>query len=266
MRINGRTKLEERADTQRIEREREFHNSVAKNEFGDRKLISRLSWSYYNKGERSPIWGPVWSQIELDGKHVLDYGSGDGEFSFELARRGALVEGIDISESLVELATRKIPDGIPRPRFSVRDAHATGFPDASFDYVFGNGILHHLELEKAYREVARVLKPGGQSFFMEPMEHHPLAVLLRKATPTVRTVDEKPLSLEQIEMAGRFFDKFRHTEHYVLAVLAAPVHLASKSAAFWVIKWLDTVDRAMIRILPALRRYAWQSMLEMGKL
>jgi SAM-dependent methyltransferase len=266
VRTNSGKKLEEGLETQRIERERVFHNSLATSEFHDRKLINRLSWSYYSKGDRSPIWGPVWSRIELSGKHVLDYGSGDGGFSFELARRGAQVEGIDISESLVELATRTIPYGIPRPKFSVHDAHATGFPDASFDYVFGNGILHHLELEKAYREVARVLKAGGQAFFMEPMENHPLAVLLRKATPTLRSVDETPLSLEQIEMAGRFFVKFRHTEHYVLAVLAAPIHLASRSAAFWMIKGLDSLDRAMIRILPALRRYAWQSLLEMGKL
>ena len=252
-------------DTQRIEREKEFHNSLAESDFEGRQLINRLSWSFYNKSERSPIWGPVWSQVNLSGKRVLDYGSGDGSFSFALARRGAVVEGIDISESLVELATRTIPDGIPRPKFSARDAHATGFAGASFDYVFGNGILHHLELEKAYQEIARVLKPGGRAFFMEPMEHHPLAVLLRKATPAARSVDEKPLSLEQIEMAGRFFDKFRHTEHYVLAVVVAPVHLASRTAAFWLIKGLDNVDRGMMRAFPGLRRYAWQSMLELGK-
>lgn len=252
-------------DAQRIEREREFHNCLAESEFESRKLINRLSWSFYSKGERSPIWGPVWSQIDVRGKSVLDYGSGDGGFSFDLARRGALVEGIDISELLVKVATRTVPEGIPRPKFSVRDAHATGFRDESFDYVFGNGILHHLELEGAYREIARLLKPGGRAFFMEPMEQHPLLVLLRKATPSLRSVDEKPLNLEEIKMAQRFFPNVRHTEHYVFAVVAAPIHLASRTAAFWVIKGLDQVDRGMIRIFPGLRRYAWQCLLELEK-
>ena len=252
-------------DKQRIEREREFHNALAQNEFDGRRLINRLSWSFYSKEDKSPIWGPVWSQIDLRSKKVLDYGCGNGSFSFELARRGALVEGFDISEGLVELASRSIPTGIPRPNFSVRDAHDTGFPGASFDYVFGNGILHHLELEKAYQEVARVLKPEGIAFFMEPMEHHPLAALLRKATPAARSVDEKPLNLEQIELAKHYFPRFRHTGHYVSAVIAAPLHLASRTAAFWVIKGMDSVDCTIMRLIPSLRRFAWQCMIELGK-
>ena len=252
-------------DTQRIEREREFHNSLTDHKFDERRLINRLSRSFYSKGERSPIWGPVWSQVNLSGKQVLDYGCGDGGFSFLLASRGAWVEGIDISDSLVKLATQSVPEGIPKPRFSVRDAHATGFADGTFDYVFGNGILHHLELEKAYREAARVLKPGGRAFFMEPMEQHPLLVLLRKTTPAARSVDERPLTLKEIEMAGGFFQDVEHTEHFLLAVMAAPVHMASDKVAFSIVRGLDWLDRKIFRIFPGLRRYAWLSMLELGK-
>jgi len=252
-------------DAQRIEREREFHNWLAESKFDSRKLMYRLSSSFYSKREGSALWGPVWLKIDVRGKKVLDYGSGDGGFSFDLARRGAFVEGIDISEGLVDLATRKSPEGIPQPKFFVRDAHATGFDSNTFDYVFGNGILHHLELEAAYREIARVLKPGGRAFFMEPMERHPLLVLFRKATPSVRSVDEKPLNLEEIEMARRFFHDLRHTEHFLFAVLAAPVHLLSDEAAFWLIRGLDSVDRGIIRLFPSLGRYAWLSMLELEK-
>lgn len=252
-------------DIQRIEREREFHNWLAKTEFGCRKVINQLSQSFYSKKEQSAIWGPVWSQIDVKARRVLDYGSGNGAFSFELARRGAVVEGIDISEGLVDLATRTIPPGIARPTFSVRDAHATGFQENTFDYVFGNGILHHLELEKAYCEIARVLKPGGKAFFMEPMAQHPLLVLLRKATPSLRSVDEKPLSVEEMKIARRFFEEVRYTEHFLSAVLAAPVHLVSNKAAFGLIGMLDSVDRGLIGLFPGLGRYAWLSMLELGK-
>jgi SAM-dependent methyltransferase len=228
-------------------------------------MIVRLSESFYSKRDDSPLWGPVWSRVHLSGKRVLDYGCGGGGFSNLLASKGARVEGIDISESLVNLAARSIPDGIPPPSFSVRDAHETGFADASFDYVFGNGILHHLELERAYREVARVLRPGGRAFFMEPMEQHPFLVLLRKATPAARSVDEKPLHLEEIELAQRYFGEVRHSEHFLLAVAAAPIHWASNRAAFAAVKALDRVDRLLIRMIPGLARYAWLSMLELGK-
>ena len=251
-------------DTQRIEREREFHDSLAQHEFEDRRLINRLSSSFYSKAEHSPIWGPVWASVDLRDKRVLDYGCGDGGFSFTLVKRGARVEGIDISPALVELASTKIPNGA-MVNFSVRDAHDTGFPDAAFDYVFGNGILHHLELKRAYREVARVLKPGGKAFFMEPMAHHPLAVLMRKATPAARSVDEMPLTAKQVQLAKQYFSECRYTGHYVFAVLAAPVHLASEEAAFWLVRTVDRMDRSLIGAFPKLGRYAWQTMLELGK-
>jgi hypothetical protein len=100
---------------------------------------------------------------------------------------------------------------------------------------------------------------------MEPMEQHPLLVLLRKATPTMRSVDEKPLKLEEIKMAERFFPNMRHTEHFLFAVVAAPVHLVSYKAAFWLIRGLDWLDRGMIGLFPGLGRYAWLSMLELEK-
>ena len=249
----------------RIEREREFHNALCDANFGGRRMIDRLSESFYSKSDDSALWGPVWAKINLSGKRALDYGCGNGGFSYLLASRGAFVEGIDLSESLVEVAKQRIPHGVPQPKFSVRDAHATGLADGVFDYVFGNGILHHLELEKAYREISRVLKPGGRAFFMEPMYQHPMLVLLRKVTPSARSVDEKPMTLEEIQAAERFFINVKHTEHFLFAVVAAPIHLASDKIAFWIIKELDLMDRGIFKLLPGLKRYGWLSMLEMEK-
>ncbi|MFI5072675.1 MAG: class I SAM-dependent methyltransferase [Terriglobales bacterium] len=228
-------------------------------------MIDRLSGSFYSKSDDSALWGPVWAKINLSGKRALDYGCGNGGFSYLIASRGAFVEGIDLSESLVQVARQRIPHWIPQPKFSVRDAHATGLADGSFDYVFGNGILHHLELEKAYREISRVLKPGGRAFFMEPMDQHPMLALLRKVTPAARSVDEKPMTLEEIQTAERFFINVKHTEHFLFAVAAAPIHLVSDTIAFWTIKGLDLVDRGMFKLLPGLNRFAWLSMLEMEK-
>jgi 2-polyprenyl-3-methyl-5-hydroxy-6-metoxy-1,4-benzoquinol methylase len=252
-------------DAQRIDRERRFHNNLAETEFAARRLVNRLSWSFYGKSETSVLWGPIWSKINVSGKRVLDYGCGDGQFSVRLACMGAFVEGIDISDSVVELAARSVPEGIPEPKFSVRDAHVTGFPNDSFDYVFGNGVLHHLVLRDAYREIARVLKPGGKAFFMEPLNHHPLLVLFRKATPSLRSKDEKPMNLDEIKMAHQFFQNVHWTEHFLVAVLGAPVHLVSNKTALWLVGALDRFDRGLIHVFPRLGRYAWLTMLELEK-
>jgi len=51
----------------------------------------------------------------------------------------------------------------------------------------------------------------------------------------------------------------------LFAVVAAPVHLASNKAAFWLIKGIDRLDRGVMRVFPSLGRYAWLSMVELGK-
>jgi len=100
---------------------------------------------------------------------------------------------------------------------------------------------------------------------MEAMANHPLAILIRKVTPAARSADEKPLTIDHIEVARRFFAQVRHTEHYLFAVVAAPVHLVSEKAAFWSVRRLDWFDQRVFRLVPATKRLAWQSLLELGK-
>jgi ubiquinone/menaquinone biosynthesis C-methylase UbiE len=181
--------------------------------------------------------------LELADRRVLDFCCGDGEFSFMLAARDADVHGIDISPELIRLAETSVPANIRRPTFSVRDGHATGFPDNSFDYVFGNCVLHHLQLDLAYAEIYRVLKPGGRAFFMEPLKGNPLMRMLRAATPSAHTKDERPMCFADIDRAKTHFSRVTHTEHFCIALLAAPLHLLSGSAANRVIHGLDRIDR-----------------------
>ena len=49
---------------------------------------------------------------DLSGKRILDAGCGAGQFSIELAMRGAHVFGIDISANLIEIAKKRVPDNL----------------------------------------------------------------------------------------------------------------------------------------------------------
>ena len=249
-------------------RERQFFDETVAAGSPTRILLGRFSEAFYEKGSRGCLWSPFWETANLNGAVVLDYGCGDGQFSIILAGRGARVFGIDISPKLIEQA-RATAAMIGRngnsPEFVVGDAHHTPFEDAMFDYVLGNGALHHLDLEKALAEIARLLKPGGKALFLEPMYYHPLLWVLRRLTPKTRTADERPLSLADIERARKWFRACRHREHFLFAVCAAPARLFGKPFALAVIGALDRVDEQLMRLLPGLRRYAWLTLIEMEK-
>ena len=143
--------LQADATAERVDRERRFHDALAEDHFEDRALIGRMGGLFYDK-ER--LWGPVWREVgDLTGAHVLEYACGEGSFAVGVAERGATVHGIEIAPSLVAMARARADESPARDRleFSVMDAHATGFPDATFDYVLGNGSLHHLDLHRRSR-------------------------------------------------------------------------------------------------------------------
>jgi SAM-dependent methyltransferase len=250
----------------RLARERDYYDHVNSERSKAGTFLDRFSRAFYDKGPLGRLWAPVWKRVDFAGALVLDYGCGAGDFTHLLAQRGAKVVGVDISARLIARA-RSL--GSQRngsfPCFLVSDAHRAPFPDNSFDYVLGNGALHHLNLEQAYAEVARVLKPGGTAFFQEPMYHHPLLWSLRRLTPHAHTADEKPLSLADLREARRWFRKVSHREHFLLAVCAAPAHLLGKRAALATIGVVDRIDQFLMSIAPPLRRLAWLTVLEMEK-
>lgn len=250
----------------RIVRERAFYDDLVIEGSKTRNVLDRFSAAFYDKGDRGRLWGPVWRTIDVRGKKVLDYGCGDGHFTHLLAGLGAQAYGIDISPQLIAKARASAPpqpSGFPN--FLVGDAHKTPFADKFFDMVMGNGALHHFTLDRAYPEIARILKPGGRAIFQEPMFHHPLVWLLRRGTPSLRTDDERPLSLGDLERAATFFRSCRHREHFLFAVLAAPAHVLGTGTALALVNAVDLFDQALMWALPPLRRFAWLSVAEWEK-
>ena len=99
------------------------------------------------------------------GKRVLEIGCGSGAASCLFAEGGAKVTSIDLTPAAVEM-TRQNSAGLDVEVFEM-DAGAQQFPDATFDYVFSWGVLHHSSnADKAFAEVRRVLKPGGSGLLM----------------------------------------------------------------------------------------------------
>lgn len=162
------------------------------------------------------------------GQRVLDLGCGRGERSVDLLGRGARVDGIDISSVYVaqaEAAAREAGHDPSQFDFVAGDAHHLPYDDQTFDLVVGDGILHHLDLDRALAECHRVLRPGGRALFREPLLDNPLLKVFRKLTPAARTEDELPLSgadLAQIRDSGLW-----RVESAYCGLLSAPVAVAT---------------------------------------
>lgn len=159
---------------------------------------------------------------------------------------------INISESELDDGRRKAAAKGFGVHFHRMDAHYLEFDDNSFDAVFGFGILHHLDYEKALDEIWRVLRPGGVMIFNEPLDVNPVGVLVRMATPAARTPDEQPLKLSHLNL---FRDRF-DTKFYPQQFLSVPAGVLSratmKSAGNPIMKTAFKVDKALSRA-PGLR-------------
>ena len=118
------------------------------------KLFSTSSVSW-------PDW--VFAHYDFgDDADVLEVGCGDGSIWVE--KRDAVPGGwrltlTDMSPGMIEAARAAIGD---RAEYSVADVQELPFDDASFDAAIANHVLFHVpDRDRALRELARVLRPGG---------------------------------------------------------------------------------------------------------
>jgi ubiquinone/menaquinone biosynthesis C-methylase UbiE len=79
----------------------------------------------------------------LQGRSILDVGTGTGRAAIALARRGAIVTGLDASAEMLAVAERRAAESAVQVAFVRGDAHAIEFPSASFDAVICLRVLMH---------------------------------------------------------------------------------------------------------------------------
>jgi 2-polyprenyl-3-methyl-5-hydroxy-6-metoxy-1,4-benzoquinol methylase len=103
-------------------------------------------------------------ELGLQGKRVLDFGSGQGDLLAHLFRRGVAAHGLEFSPgsaaaSRVRFASEDLFRGV-----EVAGELPSAYPDGSFDVVFLVEVVEHLldeQLEPTLRELTRLLAPGG---------------------------------------------------------------------------------------------------------
>jgi len=218
------------------------------------------------------------------GLKLLDLGCGLGDGAVYFALRGALVDAVDISPGMVAVCSKlAMREGVAdRVRTWVAVGEKLPFDDCSFDVVYGNGVLHHLDLDVSGPEIARVLKPGGHAYFIEPLAYNPFIWIYRHLAAGVRTKAEAALTYRQIRAFGQQFHSQELEEMQLLTLLIffwfflverenpSKVRYWKKlvqeggryGAAF---RRLARVERVVMRICPWLKPLCWNVVIKVDR-
>lgn len=202
-----------------------------------RELLDREAahWSGASRGPREPqLWedpglfevffGAEWrgflATILAGGREVLELGCGDGLLACELAVRGAVVTGVDLSPDRIGRA-RERAAGITglRPEFLVGDLNTMVLPRTPVDVVAAHDALHRIaELGPLLDRVHSALRPDGR---LVVMEYTGMGRARRMAAAALAALLPTHLSYAQKWALRRRLPAFLATEAEKRAALAA---------------------------------------------
>lgn len=242
------------ATAPRLTAERQFHDAQAADRSATfRRTPARLQFADADFLDHETWVRPAFDALgDLRGKRALDYGCGHGMAAVVMARAGAEVSAFDLSPGYVAEAERRAGANGVSVEFTAADAEHLPYPDARFDAVWGNAILHHLDLNQAGAELKRVLAPGGVAVFCEPWGGNPLLEFARRRLPypgKQRTADEQPLTAAALAPLRHHFPTL-HVRGFQLFGMVRRVCRVRPA-----LRMADALDRVALRAVPSARNW-----------
>jgi 2-polyprenyl-3-methyl-5-hydroxy-6-metoxy-1,4-benzoquinol methylase len=170
----------------------------------------------------------------VEGKTVLDVGTGTGRAALALAARGARVTGVDASAEMLAVAERRAAEANAVVTFARGDAHALEFPDQAFDAVICLRVLMHTpDWRRSLAELCRVARdrvvfdyPALRSAAAVQAAARRVAHAVGVRTEPYRVFSEGAVATELGANGFRLVDVHR------LFVLPIALHKTVNSAAF----------------------------------
>lgn len=183
---------------------------------------------YYSITTLSEKYKNDWLDKECcEGKKIIDFACGNGENGIYAAVSGAECIGIDISPEGVENANKNAKKfNVERNcKFLEMDGENMKFKENTFDLGVEYGALHHVDLDLALSELARVLKPNGKMMCIEAIRHNPIIHLYRKKTPHLRTEWEVDhiLGVESFDIMKKYFKNINVKYFHLTALALVPL-------------------------------------------
>ncbi len=205
-----------------------------------------------------------------NGKRVLDYGCGLGNWSAYWALTGAKsVVGFDFCETGIQRGQERIRAQhlAHKVNLLVMDATHLGFPDCSFEMSLGVGVLHHvIKYPRIFEELYRVLEPGGKAYFAEGLADFPLFKLWWKIKGEVEEGDV-PIFAGDVRMKASMFRDVEIVGDTFIFCLKRLLHNRSRLSKprRFVLRTMRNMDEVLFRISPRLREWGCFSCIVLTK-
>jgi ubiquinone/menaquinone biosynthesis C-methylase UbiE len=210
----------------------------------------------------------------IEGKKVLDIGCGLGESSVYFAKKGADVVATDISPGMLKVAQKLAAKHNVKLQTKKSYSNQLDFPDESFDIVYVANLLHHVDIDSTLKEIKRVLKKGGTFVSWDPLAHNPVINVYRKMAMGVRTEDEHPIKMSELQIFKKYFPELTYTTTWLFTLniflkfyLIDRVH--PNQERYWkkiivehkklekLYGGLERLDQGILKVFPFMKRYCW---------
>ncbi len=235
-------------------RERDFHDNLHKGE-GERfenRFYKALGNMFVDFDQEI--------QNDCKDKNILDYGCGIGlnteKYLKYLPKK---ITGIDISEISLQKARKRVKlYENQKVEFKQDNCENLSLENESFELVYGTGVLHHLKLDLAIKEIARVLKKDGKIIFVEPLGTNPIINLYRWMTPKARSQDEHPFNEKDFAFMRNHFKDLKIKYYGFLTLIFYPFYGNQSSSKFF--NLLSNFDQYLFKSR-FLRKFAWSALI-----
>ena len=255
----------------RFEREERFHDAWA-----DSTSVKTIDIHAVNEACTAPEMRFITKELgDISGKTLLDVGCGLGEASVYFATKGARVTATDISQLMLEKTAE-----LARHYKTEVQTHKSTAEDLclgvnkKFDIIYVGNLLHHVDINETLGRLQAHVKPSGKLVSWDPVAYNPVINVYRRIATNVRTPDEHPLRLKDLNLFKNHFQKVRRQWFWLFTLsVFLLMFLFQKrdpnKERFWKVvlyegeKWkkiyrpLEFIDRILLKLFPFLKPLCW---------
>ncbi|NQU42183.1 class I SAM-dependent methyltransferase [bacterium] len=206
----------------------------------------------------------------MEGKRLLDLGGGVGMHALMWAAQGARVIVADLAiERLRALRVLADQAGLgDRISFVVARGEELPFCERGFPVVFTKSVLIHTNLQFVMREIYRILLPGGQGIFIEPLNRNPIIRIYRRLfAPSIWKKITRYFDRDSLDEVRLPFGTVRWKGFYLLSAGSffwqygcRRLGRFQSSVRFW-----RRADMWILRRWPQLEWWCWFAAIEVRK-